>query len=192
MSLTLSIHIKISFVYSVIKLCELTITVFCNKSEVMSEKTAVLYSKPTSCNERHLSARLYGQSHFRVSLAAQRGYLITVWIEADIAWLTHSPESIISLMKPQRSEKTGFVIDDAASEPPEYEHAISYSWFTARSSSHFESSVIFFFSSLALLFSFLTCGCMWTVLITHRGPNSIFCWQRQREAGIRKGREWKW
>ena len=87
-----------------------------------------------------------GQSHFRVSLAAQRGYLITVWIEADIAWLTHSPESIISLMKPQRSEKTGFVIDDAASEPPEYEHAISYSWFTARSSSHFESSVIFFFS----------------------------------------------
>lgn len=86
-----------------------------------------------------------GQTHFRVSLAAQRGYLITVWTEADIAWLTHSPESIISLMKPQRSEKTGFVIDDTASEPPEYEHAISYSWFAARSSSRFESSVIFFF-----------------------------------------------
>lgn len=94
-----------------------------------------------------------GQTHFRVSLAAQRGYLITVWTEADIAWLTHSPESIISLMKPQRSEKTGFVIDDTASEPPEYEHAISYSWFAARSSSRFESSVIFFFSpSPALLF----------------------------------------
>lgn len=138
-----------------------------------------------------------GQTHFRVSLAAQRGYLITVWTEADIAWLTHSPESIISLMKPQRSEKTGFVIDDTASEPPEYEHAISYSWFAARSSSRFESSVIFFFFSLSRSpFSFLSCGYMcariWTVLITHRGPNSVFCWQRQREAGIRKGREWKW
>lgn len=61
---------------------------------------------PTSSNERHLSARLY-VAKTQVSLAALRGYLIIVWIEADIGWLTRSPESIISLMKPPRSEKTG-------------------------------------------------------------------------------------
>lgn len=42
------------------------------------------------------------------------------------------------------------VIDDTANEQPEYEHVISYSWFAARSWSHFESSVSFF--SLALFF----------------------------------------
>lgn len=132
-----------------------------------------------------------GQTHFRVSLAAQRGYLITVWTEADIAWLTHSPESIISLMKPQRSEKTGFVIDDTASEPPEYEHAISYSWFAARSSSRFESSVIFFFSpSLALLF--LSCHVVicvrafeWCLLHTE-GPTQYSADKDRERQGLGK------
>lgn len=128
----------------------------------------------------HLSDKLYRATTVRAEFVGSVRLFNHSLNRSRYCWVDIQPRVHYQLNEATAEWRDRPVIDDAQNQQAEYERVISYSWFTARSWSHLESSVSFFSHSLFLFWHLFICTPAFELCLLHTAGSTQYSADKDR------------